>query len=73
VSAGAVAVSGAGQSPVLVAVRDFAVLAESRVVMEPGGADLGEAQRTPERPGDLPGPGGVDGVAVAVAGSDALD
>ena len=64
--------TSARQVPVLVAVRDFAVLAESRVVMEPGGADLGEAQGRPERPGDAPGEAGVDGAAVAVAGGGVL-
>jgi hypothetical protein len=43
----------------------------SCIVVEPGRVDLGEAEGRPERPGDPPGPGGVDGVAVAVAGSDA--
>jgi hypothetical protein len=47
--------------PVLVAVGDFAVGAESCVVVEPGGADLGEAQGRPERPGDAPGEAGDDG------------
>ena len=57
-----------------VAVRGVAVLAESRVVVEPGIADLGEGQRRPERDGDLPGPAGVYRVAdVPVLGSNALD
>lgn len=34
--------------------------------------DLGEAERRPERLGDPPGPADVDGLAVAVGGSDAL-
>jgi hypothetical protein len=57
---------------VLVAVGHFAVGAESCVVVEPSGADLGEAQGRPERPGDAPGEAGVDGAAVAVAGGDVL-
>ena len=71
-SVGAVAVSGVGWVPVLVAVGDFAVGAESCVVVEPGGADLGEAQRRPERPGDPPGEAGVDGAAVAGASGGVL-
>jgi len=55
---------------VLVAIGGIAVLAEPRIVVEPGRADLGEAQRRPERPGDPAGPAGLDGVAVAVAGRD---
>jgi len=55
-----------------VAVGDFAVRAESCVVVEPGGADLGEAQGRPERPGDAPGEAGVDGAAVAGAGGGVL-
>jgi hypothetical protein len=68
----AIAVSGIGWVPVLVTVRDFAVGAESCVVVEPGGADLGEAQRRPERPGHAPGEAGVDGAAVAVTGGGVL-
>ena len=71
-SVGAVAVSGVGWVPVLVAVGDFAVGAESCVVVEPGGADLGEAQGRPERPGDAPGEAVVDGAAVAGAGGGVL-
>ena len=56
----------------LVAVGDFAVGAESCVVVEPGGADLGEAQGRPERPGDAPGEAVVDGAAVAGAGGGVL-
>ncbi len=70
---GAVAVSGVGQVPVLVAVRDFAVLAESCIVVEPGRVDLGEAQRRPERPGDLSGATGIDGASVIVARARAFD
>lgn len=33
--------------------RSLAVLAESRVVVEPCGVDLGEGQGRPEDPGDL--------------------
>jgi hypothetical protein len=58
VSVGAVAVSGVGRMPVLVAVRDFAVGAESQVVVEAGGVDLGVAQGRAECPGNLPGEGG---------------
>jgi hypothetical protein len=65
-AAGAGAVSGLGYVPVPVAVRGVAAGAESGVVVEPGGVHLGEAQGRLERRGDLPGPGGVDEVAVAV-------
>lgn len=71
--AGGVTVSSVGYVPVLVAVRSVVVLAESCIVVEPGHVDLGEAEGRPERHGDPPGPAGVDGVAVAVVGSDALD
>lgn len=73
VAVGAVAVSGLRDVPVVVAVGGVAVLAEARVVVEPGGVDLGEAQGRPERLGDVPGLAGVDGVAVAVVGGDAFE
>jgi hypothetical protein len=73
VAAGAGALSGLGYVPVPVAVRSVAAGAESGVVVEPGLVDLGEAQGRLERPGDLPGPGGVDEVAVAVPGGGAGD
>lgn len=73
VPVGAVAVSGVGQVPVLVAVRDFAVWAESCIVVEPGRVDLGEAQGRAERPGDLSGAAGIDGASVAVARAHAFD
>src|SRR5208282_6055818 len=59
--------------PVPVAIRGVAVLAESCIVIEAGAVDLGEGQRRPERLGDPAGLAGVDGVAVAVAGSDAFE
>src|SRR5690242_17972892 len=65
-AAGAGPEPGLGYVPVPVAVRGVAAGAESGVVAEPGLVDLGEAQRGLERYGDLPGPGGVDEVAVAV-------
>jgi hypothetical protein len=40
----AVAVSGVGHMPMLVAIGGVAVLAESCIVVEPGCVDLGEAQ-----------------------------
>ena len=61
VAAGAVAVPGLGHVPVPVAVGSVAVLAESCVVVEPGGVDLGEAQGRPECLGDPSGPAVVDG------------
>jgi hypothetical protein len=67
VAAGAGAESGFRHVPVPVAVRGVAVPAQPRIVVEPGRADLREAQRGPECPGDPAGPGGVDGVAAAVA------
>ena len=70
---GAVTVSGVGHMPVLAAVGGVAVLAESCIVVEPGCVDLGEAKGRPERLGDPPGAAGVDGIAVAVVGGDALD
>ncbi len=70
VAAGAIAVAVLGHSPVAVAVGCVAVLAESGVVVEPGGADLAEVQG---RAGDPVGPAGVGGVAVAVFGGDALE
>jgi len=73
VTAGAMAVAALGHLPVTVAVGSVAVLAESGIVVESGRVDLGEAQGRPERLGDLTGPAGVDGVAVAVVGSDALE
>jgi len=72
VSVGAVAVSGVRWVPVLVAVGDLAVGAESCVVVEPGDADLGEVQGRPERPGDAPGAAGIDGAAIAGAGGGVL-
>jgi hypothetical protein len=59
--------------PVVVAVGCVAVLAESCVVVEPGRVDLGEVQGRAERLGDLGGLAGVDGVALAVFGGDALE
>jgi hypothetical protein len=73
VAAGAVAIAGLGHVPVAVAVRSVAVPAESCVVAEPGGVNLGEAQGRPECLGDLAGPAGVDGIAVTVVGCDALE
>ena len=73
VAAGAVAAAAVGHVPVSVAVGGVAVLAESCIVVEPGRVDLGEPQGRPERLGDLAGPAGVDGVAVAVVGCDALE
>jgi len=72
VAAGAVAVAAAGHLPVVVAVGCVAVLAESGVVVEHGRGP-GEVQGRAERLGDPAGPAGVDGVAVAVAGSDAFE
>ena len=60
VAAGAVAVPGLAYVPVVVAVGGVAVLAESRVVVEPGRVDLGEAHMRPERLDDPSGPVGVD-------------
>jgi hypothetical protein len=51
----AVAVAALGHVPVAGAVGSIAVLAESCIVVEPGGVDLGEAQGRPERLGDLAG------------------
>ena len=48
-------------------------MAESGVVIESGRVDLAEVQGRAERLGDPPGPAGVDGVAIAVAGGDALE
>jgi hypothetical protein len=48
-------------------------LAKSGVVVEPGRVDLAEVRGMSERLGDPPGAAGVDGVAVAVAGGDALE
>ena len=73
VAAGAVTVPRLGHVPVLVAVRSITVLAEPCIVVEPGRMDLGEGQGRPERLGDLPGPASVDGVALAVVGSDPLE
>ena len=73
VAAGAVPVPCLRDVPVVVAVGGVAVLAESRVVVEPGGMDLGEAQGRPERLGDVPGLAGVEGIAVAVVGGDAFE
>ena len=47
-------------------------MAESGIVVEPGRVDLAEVQGRAERLADPAGPAGVDGVAVAVAGSDAF-
>jgi hypothetical protein len=73
VAAGAVTVTALGHVPVVVAVGGIAGLAESCIVVESGGVDLGEGQGRPERLEYLLGPAGVDGVAVAVFGSDALE
>ena len=71
VAAGTVTAAAFGDVPVLVAVRRVAVLAESGVVVEPGGMDPGEGQRRLERDGDLPGLAGVNGVAAeSVPGGD---
>ena len=59
--------------PVVVAVGGIAVLAESRVVVEAGRVDLGVGQRRAERLGDPASPAGLDRVAVAVLGDDALE
>lgn len=72
-AARAVTIAALRYVPVLVAIRGVAVLTESCVVIEAGAVDLGEGQRRPERLGDPAGPAGVNGVAVAVAGSDALE
>jgi len=69
---GAVAGSGVGRMPVLVAVGDFAVGAKSQVVVEPGGVDLGVAQGGAECPGDLPGVGGRHGAAVGAGSGEAV-
>jgi hypothetical protein len=66
-------VAALGHVPVAVAVGSVAVLAESCIVVESGGVDLGEAQGRPERLGDPPGTAGVDGAAVTVVGNDALE
>jgi hypothetical protein len=73
VAAGAVAVPSFGDVPVLATVGSVAVLAESCVVVEPGRVDLGKTEGRPKRPGDTPGAGDVDEVAVAVVGGDALE
>lgn len=70
---GAIAVSGAGQVPVLVAVRGVAVLGESCIAVEPGRVNLGEAQGRPERPGDLSSEAGIDWASVAFARGDVFD
>jgi len=72
-AAGAVAIAALGHLPVVAAVGHIAVLAESCIVVEPGRVYLSEAQGRPERLGDLPGPASVDGVALAVVGSDPLE
>ncbi len=74
VAAGTVAVAAFRHMPVAVAVGSVAVLAESGIVVEPGGVDLGEGQGRPERLSDLLRPAGIDGIThVPVLGSDALD
>jgi hypothetical protein len=55
------------------AVRHAAFVAESRVVIEPGRADLTEAQREPERLGDPPGFPLVDRAAAATVGRHPVD
>lgn len=72
-AAGAVTVAALGHMPVVVAVGSVAVLAESCVVVEPGGVDLGEGQGRPEGRDDPLCPAGAYVVAVAVLGSDALE
>lgn len=44
VAVGAATVPGLGHVPVLVAVRSITLLAESRIVVEPGRMDLGESR-----------------------------
>jgi hypothetical protein len=73
VAAGELAVAALGHLPVAIAIGHVAVLAETCIVIEPGRVDLGEAQGRPEHLGDLTGPAGVDGVAAAVVGCDALE
>jgi hypothetical protein len=73
VAAGAVTIPRLRHVPVLVAVGRVAVLAESRVVVEPGDVDLGEGQERAERFGDPLRPAGIYEVAVAVVGGDALE
>jgi hypothetical protein len=51
-AAEALAVAAFGHAQVAVAVGSAAVLAESRIVVEPGDVDLGEAQERPECLGD---------------------
>ena len=60
-AAGAVIVPRLGHVPVLAAVWNVAVRAESRIVIEPGRVDLGEAEGRPGRLGDPPGAAGADG------------
>jgi hypothetical protein len=73
-AAGTVAEPSVGDLPVPVAVRGVAVAAESGVVVEPGGMDLGVGPRLAERLGDPPGPAGVNGIsAPAVPGGDSLE
>jgi hypothetical protein len=71
-AAGAVTVARLGHVPVLAALWNVAVLAESRIVIALGRLDLGEAEGGPGRLGDPLGAAGTDGVAVAVAGGNAL-
>jgi hypothetical protein len=75
VAAGAVAVAALGYVPVAVAVGSVAVRAESCIAVEPGRVDLVETQGRPEcrGDGDPAGPAGIDGVALAVASSDAVE
>lgn len=61
-------VPGVNCVPVKMAVGGVAVAAESGIVVEPGLVNLGETQRSPQRPGDPAGPGSVDGDTVAVPG-----
>ena len=68
VAARAEPVPGVDGVPVEIATGGVAVAAESSVVVEPGLVNLGETQRGRQRPGDLAGPDGVDGDAVAVPG-----
>ena len=51
VAAGAVAITALGHVPVAVAVGSVAVLAESCIVVEPGGVDLGESAVEAGMPG----------------------
>ena len=66
-AAGAVAVATFGHVPVAVAVGSVVVLAESCIVVEPGGVDWGEGQERPERLGDLLRPAGISAISASCA------